>query len=102
MSEQVGTWHFRGFIEQTRLWQSDATAHVLPSRHAPHIPSPQSMSVSGGVLMLSVQLAVWQVPDGQMAPAMQSPLPLQCLPTPHLFVQVLPQSTSVSVPFLTP
>jgi hypothetical protein len=53
VSPHVGTWHFFGLPEQTPLWQSPPTLHVLPFAHELH-PPPQSMSVSVPFLTVSL------------------------------------------------
>ena len=100
-SPQVGAWHLRGAPEQTRLWQSDATLHDLVAAQGPHVPPPQSTSVSVPFFARSVQATVWHVPLGQKPEVQSAPLP-HFLPTAHLVPQVPPQSTSVSPPFCTP
>ena len=100
VSVQVGALHVSGGPVQTRLWQSVATAHVLVAGHAPHVPPPQSTSVSLPFLALSVQPGVWQMPLGQNRDAATQSVPVRhFLPTAHLVAQEPPQSMSVSLPF---
>jgi hypothetical protein len=76
--------------EQSRLTQSLATLQVSPVPHAGAVGPPQPTSVS-----------VLHVPPTQLSPVAQSAATEQDLPSAHGGHDP-PQSTSVSVPFLTP
>src|SRR5258708_39780490 len=52
-------------------------------------------------LMVGICELAWQTPLAQR-PEAQSPFPVHILPVPHAGQEPPPQSTSVSVPFLTP
>jgi hypothetical protein len=102
-SLHFGTWHFFGLPLQTPLEQSAASAQLKPSLHlAQEPPPPQSTSVSLPFLALSLQLGVWQVAGlPEHTPLEQSPDTEQRRSFAHLAQAPPPQSTSVSVPFLT-
>jgi hypothetical protein len=99
-SAHVGAWHLSGEPVHTPLWQSPATAHVLPVVHFEHVPPPQSTSVSAPFLTTSVQVGAWHTLLTQ-TPLWQSVPAEQILPVAHVGHPPPPQSTSVSVPFLT-
>jgi hypothetical protein len=86
----------------TPLWQSVAPPQVLPEPHLEHEAPPQSMSLSLPFLTPSEHVGVAHVPLVH-TPLWQSPALPQSLPLAHFLVgkQPPPQSTSVSVPFLT-
>jgi hypothetical protein len=84
---------------QTKLAQSPPPAHFLPGAQAGHEP-PQFTSDSEPFLTASMQDGAAQVPP-MHTPLWQSPVAAQTLPSRHLPQAVPPQSTSVSVPFLT-
>jgi hypothetical protein len=90
-----------GEPEHTPLWQSVTTLQSLLVPQAEHEP-PQSVSVSVPFLVPSEQLDAWHVP-AMHTPLVQSAPVVQPLPSAHLSVGAHepPQSTSVSVPFLT-
>jgi hypothetical protein len=77
---------------------------VLPPQDLPKLQAeqepPQSTSVSLAFLTLSVQLGAWQSPALQ-TPEVQSALVRHALLSAHR-PQPLPQSTSLSSPFLMP
>jgi hypothetical protein len=110
VSVQVGT--AQAPATQTPLAQfAPLVPHIFPSAHGrlvgagAHEP-PQSTSVSLPFLIVSLQLAGEQVPFGPQMPFMQSPATVQARPSPHVrFVGAIahepPQSTAVSLPFLT-
>ena len=87
---------------QVALLQSAPTPQVLPLAHLVMHEPPQSTSLSLPFLMPSVQVGsgAAQTPAEQLV-LEQSALALQVLPLAHLLAQEPPQSTSVSVPFLT-
>src|SRR5207253_2195365 len=89
---------------QMPLRQSLPSAQLLPSTHAVQLPPPQSMSVSLPFLAASLQVAARQM--RLQVPLWQSPAAPQLTPFAHFLPcpsQVTPpQSTPVSVPFLTP
>jgi hypothetical protein len=99
-SVQLDAWH-RPAVH-TPLWQSPATLQTLPAAHLPHVPPPQSMSVSAPFLTLSVQVAARHLSgEPKHTPLWQSAGSAHVAPAPHLGHAPPPQSTSVSVPFLT-
>src|SRR5262245_6138109 len=98
-SEQVAAW--QKLLVQTRLVQSAAAPHFLPSPHAEHPDEgpPQSRSDSVPFCTVSLQAGTWQTRF------VHTPL-AQSVGTLHAFkgghaTHVPPQSTSVSVPFFT-
>jgi hypothetical protein len=85
----------------TPLEQSVASAQLEPSLHAEHVP-PQSVSVSEPFLAPSLQVGAWQVAGlPEQTLLVQSVETEQSLVSAHLAQVPPPQSTSVSVPFLT-
>jgi len=104
-SEQVGVWQKPPV--QTALLQSAATVQRLPGTHFGQTLPPQSTSVSLPFLVKSVQLGVAQTELVQTL-LVQSEPTLQAAPAAHGVAHVAPvaatppQSTAVSVPFLTP
>jgi hypothetical protein len=88
---------------QTPLRQSFAPAQPLPSAHLGQFGPPQSTSVSPSFWIPSLHVGA----GATQTPAVQTPLrqsfpPLQPLPSAHLAQWGPPQSTSVSLSFLTP
>ena len=74
----------------------------MPAAHLPHVAPPQSTSVSLPFFTPSEQLAPWHVSGvPEHTPLWQSEPALHVLPAAHLPQLAPPQSTSVSVPFLT-
>jgi hypothetical protein len=90
-------------LMQTWLWQSPAPEHTLPLAQSLGQVPPQSTSVSPPLSVVSVQVGSLQVLVGLPLQTLltQSVAPLHVLPPAHL-LQLEPQSTSVSVPFLAP
>ena len=83
------------------LAQSPEAAHALPAAHLPQLP-PQSMSVSVPFFTPSEQVAPWHLSGApEHTPLWQSPATAHVAPVAHLPQLAPPQSTSVSVPFLT-
>jgi hypothetical protein len=102
-SLHVGARQVLGVPKHTRLAQSSATRHVLPSAQSAQLAPPQSVSVSVPFRLPSLQLASWHVPFKQFTPATQSAVPPQLWPAKQRALpQAAPQSTSPSSPFLTP
>jgi hypothetical protein len=87
---------------QTRLAQSAAAPHFLPSMHEaqPEAGPPQSLSDSVPLSTASAHVGLWQTL------VVQTPLAQSCAAV-HAFIEAQvthappPQSTSVSVPFFT-
>jgi hypothetical protein len=98
---------------QLPVAQSASTSQVLPSAHGGQASPPQSTSVSIPSFTQSAQLGDPGVTGSHVArvaaqrplvhvPLAQSAPSLQALPSAHGGQASPPQSTSVSVPFLTP
>src|SRR4051812_37355011 len=81
------------------LMQSLLPLQIFPVAQPPHVPPPQSVSVSAAFFTRSVQLgtAQWFVPS--QTPLVQSPGMRHPFVSPH-GEQEPPQSVSVSLPFL--
>jgi hypothetical protein len=94
----VGIWQRRGLPLHTPERQSVPPSQSLPSAHGPQLP-PQSTSVSGGSTIRLVQVAPTQMP--LQKPVVQSRGAAHFLPSAHFGHTAPPQSTSVSVPFVT-
>jgi hypothetical protein len=83
--------------------QSDSCKHCFPSGHAAQMPPPQSTSVSLPSLTWSSHVEATQVPEPMSHTVdAQSRVSLQSLPTAQAAQVPPPQSTSVSLPSLTP
>jgi hypothetical protein len=100
LSVHLGIWQILPMHTPSR--QSAATEHILPFAHFGQLEPPQSMSVSVPFFTLSVHAGVWHVPgDPVQMPLWQSDATTQNASVAHLGQAPPPQSTSVSVPFLT-
>lgn len=103
-SVQVTGWQM--FPVHTPLAQSAARLQALPAAHLVEHEPPQSVSVSAPFLTRSVQIGAMHFPEVQ-TPLTQSEATLHALAVAQAVAQVEPvaktppQSTSVSVPFLT-
>ncbi len=80
--------------------QSALRLQDFPLAHVPHVPPPQSTSVSAPFFTLSEQLGAWQTLPVH-TPDVQSALMRQDLTLAHAPHVPPPQSTSVSSPFFT-
>jgi hypothetical protein len=100
LSEQVAVW--QTLLVQTRLPQSAAALHFLPSTQGVHPEAgpPQSLSDSLPFKTRSEQVGVWQTRFVQ-TPLAQSVASLHAFIAGHATHEPPPQSTSVSVPFFT-
>jgi hypothetical protein len=81
VSLQPAPWQTFGVPLQTLLIQSPATLHVLPVPQSPHVPPPQSTSVSAPFLTTSEHVGAWQVT--LQTPLEQSFGAPHVLPVPH-------------------
>src|SRR5690348_10465798 len=78
--------------------QSVGFKHVLPSAHFPHVPPPQSTSVSAPFFILSLQVAAAVQTLPAHVALEQSAATRHALPSWHGGHIPPPQSTSVSAP----
>src|SRR6185436_50606 len=96
VSVQVGTAHAPEL--HTPVSQSVASSHDFPDGHGVQVP-PQSTSLSSPFFVTSVQVGTWQT-FWAHTPLLQSgPVP-HTAPSKHPGHDCLPQSVSVSDPFL--
>ena len=106
-STQVGLAGTQTLAAQAPLLQSEPTLQIHPFWHLPQAFPPQSTSVSVPFFTLSLQGALgtmqvlfwhWAKPPTST----QSVAAVQALPMAHLGQLAPPQSTSLSLPFLSP